>query len=90
MKTFLIIAERPKHVDEAGATEAWQAFLSETKPFLPPSRKGDELPEGVWQIPVESTMRTLGRLLPMVKEYNLVLRCLYGGFTKWTMLRNSG
>ena len=76
MKTFLIIAERPKHVDEGGATEAWQEFLSGTKPFLPPPKKGDELPEGVWQIPLESSMRTLAQLLPMAKEYKLVLRCL--------------
>jgi hypothetical protein len=76
MKTFLIIAERPKHVDEDGATEAWREFLSDTKPFFPQDKDSDKLPEGVWQIPLESSMRTLAQLLPAAKEYKLVLRCL--------------
>jgi hypothetical protein len=76
MKTFLIIAERPKHADEAGAAQAWQEFLSGTKPFLPPPRKGDEQPEGVWQIPLDTTMRMLAQLLPLAEEYHIALRML--------------
>ena len=76
MKTFLIIAERPKHVDEAGATEAWKEFLSEAKPFLPPAKKGDELPEGIWQIPEDNMLRMLARLLHMAEVRKLSLRAI--------------
>ena len=76
MKTFLIIAELPQHVDEAGAMKAWKEFLSDTKPFLPPSRKGDEMPEGVWQIPADTSLRTLAQLLPVAEEYHIALRML--------------
>ena len=76
MKTFLIIAERPKHVDEDGATRAWKAFLSGTKPFLAPPKKGDEQIEGVWQIPVDTSLHTLAQLFPVAQEYHIALRML--------------
>jgi hypothetical protein len=76
MKTFLVIAVRPHHADEDGATKAWREFLSGTKPFLPPTAKGDMPPEGVWQIPVDTSMHMLAQLFPLADEHHIHLRLL--------------
>ena len=74
MKTFLIIAERPKTEHGDDDLVGWRTFLACSSKTFPPSGGARKLPEGIWQMPLDGGLGDLIAFLQLAAKQEIVVR----------------
>jgi hypothetical protein len=74
MKTFLIIAERPKTPHGDDDPVGWRTFLVGSGKTFPPSGDAKKLPEGIWQMPLDGGLGNLIAFLQSAAKHRIVVR----------------
>jgi hypothetical protein len=74
MKTFLIIAERPKLANGDDDVIVWRTFLAGSSKAFPPSRDAKKLPEGIWQMPLDAELGSLLGLLQFAAKHEIAVQ----------------
>jgi hypothetical protein len=74
MKTFLIVAERPKTAKGDDDVVPWRTFVAATGKALPPSTNAKRLTEGIWQMPLDGGLKSLLDLLMVAAEHKMPIQ----------------